>query len=139
MKRLLTVVFAVLTICSAYAEPETTYIFCAKADGSHWRWLTTDEGNRIPISGQWGRSTKPDGVYFDYFNISEEAYNFLKQACQLIFASEYVPQPADNLLDDWYVFLVTRPDGSQFLADGRYDVTSRQLAPINLPSSAFRL
>lgn len=139
MKKIISTAIACVSIASAHAEITTTSVFCATPDGSYWNWLVTNDGNRVPISGEWGRSTNPEGAYFDYFTISEESYNFLKSACQLIFVSEYVPQPSDSFSGEWYVFLVNRPDGSQYLADGKYGLTSRQLQSTHLPSSAFRL
>ncbi|MDE1463434.1 hypothetical protein [Spartinivicinus poritis] len=134
MKKKLAAALTALTVVgtgSGYAE--TTNVFCATSDGSYWEWLVV-EGVQVEINGQWGRGTQANGAYFDYFSVSEGSYLLLNQVCKLTFGDDYIAQPADNSADDWFIFLVNKTDGRQYLSDGRYNVTQR-----NLPTSAFRL
>lgn len=130
MKKIITTAIACVSISSTYAEITTTSIFCATSDGSHWDWLMTNEGGRVPIPGDRGRNTNPGGSYFDYFAISEAEYNFLKRACQLMFASEYVPHPSDDSWKEWHIFLVNRLDGSHYFSDG-YKTTTKNESSYN--------
>ena len=133
MKKMLAIALTMIAISVVHAEQETTNVFCATSDGSHWDWLEV-EGMQVRVSGEWERGSKSDGSYFDYFTVLEGSYLLLNQMCRLQFSSEYVAQPADGLIDSWYVFMVNRLDGSRYLANGRHHVTSRDLLP-----SAFRL
>lgn len=133
MKKILATVITCLSITSAYAERTTTSVFCATSDGNHWDWLEVEK-TQIKISGEWGRGTNTDGSLFDYFEVSEGSYLLLNQMCKLNFTNNYVAQPSDSFWGEWYVFLINRLDGSQYITDGRYGTTSRHLLP-----SAFRL
>ncbi|MBU2708448.1 hypothetical protein KCM76_20815 [Zooshikella marina] len=133
MREIIATLIAILCISNVHAERETTNVFCATPDGSHWDWLDVN-GTPLEVNGEWGRGIATNSSEFDYFKVSEEIYLFINQMCKQKFSSEYVAQPSDNYWGEWYIFLVQRSNGSQYVTEGKYNTTSRDLLP-----SEFRL
>jgi hypothetical protein len=105
---------ALLTLFSvSKVQAETTYVYCAAPDGSHWDWLIDSSDNYVPVGGTWGRRSLPNNRYFNYFSVSEAKYESLSAQCP----SGEVAQPGDRRSSYWEVFNVQSPNGNT-IADG---------------------
>ena len=126
----LAMMLTVSSISNAYAD--TTDVFCATSDGSHWEWLKDDSGNQIDVSGKWGIAPLSNRRYFfRYFNIAESDYLQLNTKCQSDFSSDYLAQPADHRFNGWYVFRATKANGGHYYTGGKYDSYTKSQAENN--------
>ncbi|MDE1461024.1 hypothetical protein [Spartinivicinus poritis] len=107
---------------------DTTSVFCANSDGSHWEWLEDEQGSQVEITGFWGASALPGLKYLRHFSASEIEYLKVNAQCQARYSSEYRAHPADNRFNGWYLFKVNKPNTTFYFSNGKYDIyTAKQL------------
>ncbi|NRD75285.1 hypothetical protein HQQ94_19070 [Shewanella sp. VB17] len=104
---LLVALFTFFTVSKVQAE--TTYVYCAAPDGSHWNWLIDSSDNYVTVEGSWGRERLSNRKYFNYFSISEAKYESLNAQCP----SGEVAQPGDRSSSYWEVFKIQNANGSR--------------------------
>ncbi|WP_163832086.1 hypothetical protein [Spartinivicinus ruber] len=119
-KILTTTALIIVNIPIVFAD--TTSVFCANSDGSHWEWLEDDSNSQVNITGLWSVSALPNQKYFRHFNISEAEYLTVNALCQEKYSSEYRAHPADNRFNGWYLFKVSKPNVNFYFSDGKYEV-----------------
>lgn len=113
--KLLSIFFSVALFFSlpSFAST-TTYVYCGLPDASDWEWLLDSDDNYVTISGNWGRVTEANGVYYTVFRVDEALWQQKSLQCP----AGYILQPADSGTSRWEIFEIIRADGSRYFIHG---------------------
>jgi hypothetical protein len=99
------------------AHAETTYVYCAEPDGSHWDWFLDSANNYVTIEDAWGQAIVSNNIYYNYFSVSSEAYHTVSIQCPL----GEVAQPGNRHSSYWEVFNILNRNGG-VIADGHMSI-----------------